>query len=84
MKANSLREGKKKKKDIQRGHQTSVSPNLNTILEYSLCLFLGGKEALTWDEKGCKSYLPQYSLPYQTVAGNVSVCNIRPQQIKGV
>ena len=85
MEANSLGGGKKK---IQKGHQTSVSPNLKTILEYSHCLFLRGKEHFPGMRKDVNSIFPsnhsRTSVMSLTVAGNVSLCNITPQQIKGV
>lgn len=72
----------------KKGCQTSVSPNLKTVLEYSHCLFLRGKEHFTGMRKDANSIFPSNhshtSLMSLTVAGTISVCNITPQQIKGV
>lgn len=66
----------------------SVTLNLKTILEYSHCLFLRGKEHFPGKRNNANSiYLSNHSytsLMSLTVAGNMYVCNIRPQHIKGV
>lgn len=66
----------------------SVTRNLKTILEYSHCLFLRGKKHFTGKKKNANSiHLSNHSytsLMPLTVAGNMYVCNIRLQHIKGV
>lgn len=66
----------------------SVTLNLKTISEYSHRLFLRGKEHFPEMRKNVNSiYLSNHfhtSLMSLTVAGNIYVCNIRAQQIKGV
>ena len=66
----------------------SVSPNLKNILEYSQCSFLRGKEHFAGMRKDANSiFLSNHShssLMSLIVAGAISVCYIRSQQIKGV